>query len=825
MARTSDSYPSVIRGVSQQVPHDRLPGQHWEQDNLVSDPVRGLSRRHGSVQQHAKGLAGPITVGDKESASNRREHTIFVEGVEYSLLVPSTSDTATQLDPVIVVNKETRKILPIVADAPTLANLRQGVSSVCAAGKFLLMSSAQRATAYTLADNMTPTSNLHVVWVRGGANSRTFSVTVTPNGGSPVTRSYTTMASYYEGRLDTSDLNPSDPNYVKLVADRQNAYQTAVNQHIAAVARDIQPENIAAQLALQINTVWPGTAGRIGSYIHINLANVVVTAQDSGNGELMRAVSNEVTAPELVTPKHFNRKVVRIVPKTAGSLAYYLRADTVDGADFGEVVWRECPGRTITFGWMFSIAAFKNGSLHISASPSQLAASIGEPVPGFEQMSCGDQESAPLPEFLGRVITYMRMFQDRLMLVAGSTVFLSRSGDYFNFFRKSVLTLQDNDPIEVFAQGTEDDVITGGVQHDRNVILCGQRYQYVVPGREAMSPRNPYVGVQASYEGANLVQHSVAGSLLFFCQRREKRLTLQRMQPGSVADRLDAVDISSQLDGYLTGSPRQIVSMTAPGVVLIRTKEFTNGFYVYSWLDGESEGERLFDSWSRWTFAKELGVLVGITDDDSGILAVTLRDTKTGPALVLDRFTRETGPSDMPYLDSMHPAAAPTFSTNDNAYCAFDELSNQFLVGLPLSRAQELMDQFPEDIPHLWAGAGYESFVTLTSPYLRDREDKIILEARLTVSKLAISVSNSAAMLATLSYDMGKTWKPAKSWSHRVSGAWILNEQSIAEEATISVPVMKENKTYRARISSRSWLPMTVASIEWAGQAFTSRGR
>lgn len=111
----------------------------------------------------------------------------------------------------------------------------------------------------------------------------------------------------------------------------------------------------------------------------------------------------------------------------------------------------------------------------------------------------------------------------------------------------------------------------------------------------------------------------------------------------------------------------------------------------------------------------------------------------------------------------------------------------------------------------------------MTSPYIRDRDDKIILDARLTVSKLVVSLSNSAAMIAELTTTRGETWVPAKSWTYRSAGAWVLNTQGIAEEATVTVPVMKENKTYRARISSRSWLPMTVASVEWSGQAFTSR--
>ena len=821
MTRVSDNYQSVIRGVSEQVPHDRIPGQHWEQVNMNSDPVRGLSRRHGSVQMQALALAQAVTQADRDDACGRGEVTLFVEGVEVSFLHRHKAQPGSQLPPLIVVDKEVKRFVSVqYTDSEVQNILAAGVTSLCSAGRFVLIASATRPVSHTVTDNMAPTSNQHVVWIRGGANSRTFTVIITV-GGVEKKYEHTTLPAYYEGVLDTSDIQISE-NYAKLVNDRVNAYNTAVNQHIAAVAKDITPANIAAKITEKIKVDYPSARAE-GAYIVLDIPGAVVTTEDGGNGDLMRAVSQEVTDAALVTPWHFPGKVIRVVPKSANALAFYLKASSVSGSnDFGEVVWRETAGEGVKVNWAFCVGAFHNGAFYVGKSPESLAAATGIDVPKYEDASSGDKESNPRPEFMSKIITHLRMFQDRLMIVSGSTVFLSKSGDYFNWFRKSVLTLADDDPIEVYAQGTEDDIITTGVQHDRNVILCGKRYQYIVPGRENMTPRNPYVGVQASYEGADLAPHASAGSLLFFCQRRERRLTLQRMQPGVVVDRLDALDVSNQLDGYLTGTPRQIVAMTAPGVVFIRTAEMQHGFYVYSYMDSEDNTERLFDSWSRWEFNENLGTLAGITQDDSGLLAVTVRTTKNGPALVLDRFTRETGPSDSPYLDSMTPYTASNHVAAGSSV-AFDESSGNYLLGLPLTKEDQIDDQFPGDRSGLIAGADYDSYVIPTSPYVRDRNDKIILDARVTVSKIVIGLSNSAAMRADISTDMGQTWKPSKSWVYRNAGQWVLNTQGVAEEFNVTAPIMKENKAYRLRISSRSWLPMTISSLEWAGQIFTSR--
>jgi hypothetical protein len=829
MSKVSDSYDNVIRGVSEQVPHDRVVGQHWEQDNLISDPVRGLSRRHGSQYHDRTALSRAINQADRDDASARNEQTLFIDGIEYGFHYRPGTAAGSQLYPLIVVNKETRRFMPVVSDTATSAILATGISTMTAAGRYVLVASSNKPVAYTTADTMLPTNHLAVVWVRGGANSRTFKVFVTI-GGVTTTYQYTTMTAYYQGVLDTSDIPifdppPSTPNpqYAKLVNDRVNAYNTAVNQHISAVALDITPSNIAAKLAIQM-TAGGLSAVADGPFIKVTAPGAVVTVDDGGNGDFMRAVSNDITAAELVTPRHWDGKIVKVVPKQANSLAFYLKAESTSGqtGQFGEVIWRETAGIAVTLSWVFAIGAIVGGTFYIASNSADLSTMTGLTVPGIEPTSSGDLDSSPIPEFFDRTITHMRMFQDRLMIIGGSTVFLSKSGDYFNFFRKSALAVSNDDPIEVFAQGTEDDVITTGVQHDRNVILCGKRYQYIVPGRENMTPNNPYVGVQATYEDADLTAHAVAGSLLFFCQRREKRLTLQQMSPGAVADRLDAFDVSAQLDGYLTGTPRQIVAMTAPGVVFVRTKELTNGFYVYSYLDANDQSERLFDSWSRWTMSTALGTLVGITPDDSGLLAVTLRETTTGPCLVLDRFSRETATSQFPYLDSLTLESTSTL-LNTDACVAFDDTSDRHLLGVPMVDREIIKAQFPTQLSSLYAGTLYASLVTLTSPYIRDRKDKIILDARLTISKLTLSTSNSSAAVVDLTYDLGKTWRTVKSWIARPVGTWVLGTQDVAQESVVSVPIMKENKSYRARISSRSWLPLTLSVVEWAGQAFTSR--
>lgn len=830
MGRQSDSYSSLIRGVSQQTAHDRLSGQHWAQDNMISDPVRGLSRRHGSVYLDEMDVGTALSAQVRDDLAARKEHTFYINGVEYALFYRDGSVLGSGGPQLVVVNKDTGKLVPTNLTIKAERESRNGISAITVAGEYVLLASANRPTEYFVSDNLAATRKQHAIWVRGGAYSRTFTVTVTDTSdGSQQQFSYTTMKSYYDVPLDTSDIpwnkpdtQDPDPAYNKKINDRTNAYNSAVNKHIADAAKDITPENIASKLALQMRTVYPGAFSN-GAYVLLQQEGIVISADDGGNNDFLRVASRDVESPEQLTEKHFPGKVMIVQPKTAGSLPYYMRAESATGANvFTEVIWRETAGQVVTPTFMFLVGKIVGGTLYVGETPGELAELLGTEVPGFEKSRCGDLTARPLPDMFGRAITYLHMFQDRLMIVCGATHFFSKTGDYFNFFTDSMLTIKDDDPVEVFAQGTEDDTITAGVQLDRNLILFGKRFQYIVPGRETLTPRSAYVGVAATYEGSNIAHPVSGGALTFFCQRRESRLTMQQLQPGSVADRMDAFDVSTQLDGYLTGTPVHMVAMTSPSVVFIKTKELTNGFYVYSFLDSSDQTERLFDSWSRWMFSGQLGTLVGITADNSGLLAVTARETPAGPRLVLDRFSRETDTSDLPYLDSLQRGYSGNIRPWD-AYVAYDRTSVRWLMGEPLANAAALDAKFPTETGALWSGYPYSSYVDLTSPYIRDRQDRAILDAKLTVTKLAVSVTNTAALTAEISTDAGKTYRTALDWTSRPVGGWVLNTQSVDEQKTLTVPVQKDNKTYRARLRSASWLPLTLSVVEWTGQVFTSR--
>jgi len=67
----------------------------------------------------------------------------------------------------------------------------------------------------------------------------------------------------------------------------------------------------------------------------------------------------------------------------------------------------------------------------------------------WDVRNAGDDNTNPMPSFIGATINDVFFFRNRLGFLSGENVIMSRTSRYFNFFPPSVATLSDDDPIDV----------------------------------------------------------------------------------------------------------------------------------------------------------------------------------------------------------------------------------------------------------------------------------------------------------------------------------------------------------------------------------------
>ncbi|QYW02336.1 tail knob protein [Burkholderia phage Paku] len=852
MAKVVGSYASVTRGVSEQVPQDRHPGQMWEQVNMVSDPVVGCARRPGSLLKDYKVLgAGKSLDGLKADIRMYRTFTFFHNSKEYALLYRCDAAVSPAALPAFLCYCKTdaRFLNVALADPDGMAPwVTGGVSALCTVGDYIAIAANKLGPGYSLDDRFAG-HNMHgVSWVRGGAYSRTYTLKITRRSdGVQFTAAYTTMASSYPYLLNTSDIPSSAPDYQKQINDRVNDYNSKVNQWIGDAQASIQPQNIAEKLRASLQSQGFTNCDRRGGTVILDNISFM-SCDDGGDGTTFRAVFNTLDDVGKLSSIHWNNKPIQIKSNTQVD-PYYMVFKTDTGEAYGTGKWVEGPAQVVQPGQVFAIGGItKDGNTFaIGSGPEQLNAySTDFQVPKFSGSVCGDKDqTGAIPYFFGKRISLLAMFQDRLVIVSDGTVFMSRTGDYFNFFRKTMLSVHDDDPIQAYALGAADDVITRCVTYNKNLFLFGVRNQYTIPGNTAASPATITISPVASERDAIICQPVVHGNIVFYGSQVASNGDvpysgiINQFQLGLFQDIPETFQISKQLSRYIKGRPTEMATVSAPPALLVRTDGYDNGFYVYTYLDAPGTQQREFDSWSRWLLSDALGVVAGVSSYQQKLLSFSIAlDAKAGQAsniiVMCNEFSLDTADRTRPYLDGMRPMdqAGPiltklnTSGMWDDAYASIGAAHAEFLLNGRLTGWANFTAQYPAIPPaDYWGGFDYPSYVVPTPPYVRDSNDKAIVNGRLVINKYTVSFTDSSGCVVNM-IDKAGNERHIVSYAGRQVG----HSNNLVGRVPISttnfpVPVGRSNIEHKVKFMAKVGLPMTISAIEWVGQFFTSGRR
>ncbi len=836
--KAADSYGSLLRGVSQQASPDRADGQHGEQVNLLSDPVNGLTRRHGSTweaESHLSTLLPAQAASYMADTANWQTYDLTAGGKDYAVLHRRAARpvSANPLPLMLVYNKTDRVFMTLVrnvVDAPLDLLESGGVSAIAGVGRYLFMTGNDVAISGTSTDVWNTDTNFEraVVWIRGGAYSRKYTVSVRLQAGSVVTVDYTTPSSSYQTPLDTSGIAASDPEYTKKVNDIVNAHSGAVTNWIGTSTAAIQPAAIAESLRLLL--VAAGIDCTLeGSHICFNHNDPVKSLEvdDGGDGTLIRGVADEVEAVDKVSVIHHVGKVVKVRSRNAAE-AYYLKAiakDNLVTTGYTEVTWIEGAGteHAITGGLFYATAVGSN--FYIASTAALLNTLTAGDHPTFSISTAGDADSAPTPFFVGKVVTYLGTFQNRLLVGCGGVLSVSTTNDYLNFFRTTVLTLPASDPFEMQPSGSENDNLRYGVMYDQNLVIFGDQRQYVISGRVALTPTGANMPVMSTYEGVTDAPPVAAGGFIFYTKRGVKFSSVHQIQPGQNENSPESFPASSQVDSYLLGGVTEMLSSTGtPSTLFLRTTGARNSLYTFSYLD-KPDGRKM-DAWSRWDFNTVLGDVIGFSSVVDGLVTFFLRTDSDGDIYVVaDNCPLTTGLSTKPYLDSNRPWASVdagtgsvTEDSGDEWAAAFDETSNRRFTGTLLPNVGTLQESYPGE-PGLTVGALQEAYFIPTNPFMRDGKGKAILSGRLTVTKLIMSFKKSTGFKWLITYR--GTVESEREFNGRILG----DPENLIGVEPIStgqhnVPVGRETRQYEIKLSARRWYPFTATALEWVGQFF-----
>jgi hypothetical protein len=639
MALINTSLANLVQGVSQQPDTLRFDGQCEEQINALSSVTDGLKKRPNT--RYVKNLVSTAIADgafvhfiNRDKAEkyvliiNNNTIQIFNLNTGSPTIDPDGSDPATS-NPVPIGSGHYLYISDATKPRDIFKALTVGDNTFILNTTTGVAKTADTSNAFSHADN-----NKAIVFVKQGHYQTDYTVEIdfTISGVAK-----TAKATYISGEPESTgiSLNARAGRIASVLRDKLN---DALIEHGS-------PAN-----GFTVGTVSTTTHSNTGEVVQVEGSQTFGTGESSGANygypafvisrasdtqEFKIRVSDSKSGTALgVAYKEVDS--ISDLPKSApngfkikvrGSAEdneddYYVKFETNDGdTDFSDGGWVEDVG----FGELTTLDQTK--------LPYKL---VNTDVNVFTYGPCtwatkqiGDNDTNPFPTFTGKKISNIFFYKNRLGFLAEGNVIMSESGEYFNFFRTTVRTLLDSDPIDVGVASAKVTNLKSAVGFQENLILFGERGQFVLRGGELLTPKTVSVTSVTNYEATDTPPLEL-GSYVYFPFNRGSFSGLREFSVDATTDTFDSTEITGHVPHYIPANILDIAGSTTENAICVVAQNTTEdatiqkSMYVYKYY--WENNQKVLASWSKFTFPF---TIVGFDFVDSDLYIVATKNGKT----------------------------------------------------------------------------------------------------------------------------------------------------------------------------------------------------
>lgn len=539
MSTFESSYKSLLQGVSQQHPPERLSGQVTEQTNMVSDPVTGVRRRAGSVFR--KHVVWPYTRPDAILAW----FTGLVQARVHVMLNTLTGELKAFLE-------DFSEEFSFDGGAYLRTDTPSDIRAVTVGNSLYLANIGIKPTVNYAPVGPSPADS-GFFYIAAGAFGKTYTVNVEYNNGNGLAvATYTTPSGAGAGDAALST-----------------------------------PEYIAVQLTLQLSASPLGGSQHIdGQYVYFNRPNGIKITTNVGTAYM--TVSNNMNVPNVGSlparlPAAAHQATVRVGSGGAAQYYQYNHPNTewLESSEWGSP--SSITNAPVRIGWTGS-------AVFVDSTP-------------FEGRLAGDDTTNALHAWMVDGITGIGTHQGRLVLMSGPMVSLSASDNPRRFFRSTVTNVISSDPIEIGSSMLSAASYEWAVPFNKDLLLFSKSYQAVIPsGNQAVTPQTATVLPTSSHEvDVSCCPVSLGRTLMYPAPRSTGYFGVMEMIPSNATDsQYTSQDSTPHLPRYFQGKCRFATTSGSSNIAVFAPVDTPNDLIVheYQW----SGDEKVQQAWHRWTF-------------------------------------------------------------------------------------------------------------------------------------------------------------------------------------------------------------------------------
>jgi len=308
---------------------------------------------------------------------------------------------------------------------------------------------------------------------------------------------------------------------------------------------------------------------------------------------------------------------------------YYVKFETNDGGEFGAGAYNE----VTEFGAAYKI---NPDTLPMRLINTDVNAFTISTVP-FEERKAGDDNSNPFPSFVGKKISALFFFKNRLGILANENVSISEAGHFFNFFRTTTTTLLDSDRIDVSVSSKQVTNLKSAVGFQENLVLFSDNGQFVLKGGELLTPKTVSINPITNFNFEGQVEPLPLGSYIYFPFTRGTFTGVREFTVNSTTDTYDSVEVTEHVPSYIPSNIIDMAGTTSEDMIALVSGNEKGSLYVYNYF--WNNNQKVLSAWSKFTFTGEIR---GIEFIESTLYAVITNNGETN----LVEMPLESGLSD-----------------------------------------------------------------------------------------------------------------------------------------------------------------------------------
>lgn len=555
-------------------------------------------------------------------------------------------------------------------------------------------------------------------------------------------------------------------------------------------------------------------------------------ANDQGKGEIWYTRD-----PYFTFPSGF----YRTVSDPNGGQPYYQQVRTEDR-------YSVVDHRTMPISIYLDPKDSKWRAKYVPWKPRLSGSSISNPGP----TAIGTEEK------LGESIMAMEFWKGRLWIATDTTVFSSKSGDYFNFFLDDITNITDADPIDLTVNTGQFNLVQSLTSFQNFLFITTQSgTQFEIRGSASagglITPSTIELRPTSFYSTASTAHPVKMGSNIYFFDT--EKLFLYSGSDAFGNEYSSAYELSQHIRGYLPEKFKTVSAIPSEDSIAMVDDNFKNHLYFYT--QKVNSGKLVQSAFYRWIIEPGDQIL-DVHGYEGGLYLIVKRSCGPTTRLfvyygtmqpvtlatpLLDRLTK-IATEDIVYdaATNLTTVTVPFFdeaitevvttddwnydSTRQKAYSRYQVISNTHEVHdahylTKLTIGGNLAQQYTGALNGLqdrtlWVGRPYTMDLTLSQQHLRDQQGMSV-PGVLNLKRLTTQHKNTGQYnikITRYNRDTSSVRSEAMSFNDSTD---LLGDIRIESEGELFSKVLGNADSTKIQITSDYPTPCNITSLEIIG--------